>query len=264
MITGHTRFVPLLAHPSTHVRTPGVFNGGCAARQVDMVMVPLDVPPMALTDVVGSLRKVRNLAGFVVTIPHKTAIAELCDRLVGAAAMVGACNVVRKDPDGSLTGAMFDGEGFVAGLRYQGHDPAGRRVLLIGAGGAASGVAHALLGAGVLRLKILNRSLEKAAQLRDLLQLEFPKAEVVLFDGNTADCDMVVNGTSLGMKAEDPLPIPVDHIPSGALVAEVVMQPDITPLLAAALARNLPVHKGIHMVEQQVRLLMDFLDAYHP
>lgn len=259
MITGHTRFAPLLAHPSTHVRTPGVFNGACALRQVDMVMVPLDVPPAALPDIVRSLRSVANLAGLVVTIPHKTAIAQLCDRLVGAASMVGVCNVVRREPDGSLTGAMFDGEGFVAGLRHQGHDPAGMNILLVGAGGAASGVAHALLGAGVSRLTIQNRSVEKALQLREMLKRHFPDADVALFDRNPAGCDMIVNGTSLGMKPDDPLPFPVADLPKGAVVAEVVMQPDVTPLLAASQALGHPVHKGIHMVEQQVDLLIDFL-----
>lgn len=262
MITGHTKFVPLLAHPSTHVRTPGVFNGTCATRKVDMVMVPLDVPPIALPDIVQSLRQVRNLAGFVVTIPHKTAIAALCDRLVGAAARVGACNVVRKDPEGSLTGAMFDGEGFVAGLRHQGHDPAGMNVLVLGAGGAASGVAHALLGAGVSSLTIQNRSVEKASQLREMLKLHFPDADVALFDGDPGGCDMVVNGTSLGMKPDDPLPFEVADLPENALLAEVVMQPDVTPLLAAAQALGHPIHKGIHMVEQQVDLLIDFLSQH--
>lgn len=261
MITGHTRFAPLLAHPSTHVRTPGVFNAACAARQVDMVMVPLDVPPAALPGVVGSLRRVANLAGFVVTIPHKTPIAALCDRLVGAAAMLGVCNVVRKESDGTLTGAMFDGEGFVAGLRHCGHDPAGQRALLLGAGGAASGVAHALVAAGVARLTIRNRSRDRAEHLARLLAGQFPQADIRVTDGGDEPHDLVVNGTSLGMQPADPLPQDPDSLPGGALVAEVVMQPDITPFLAAAQARGHRVHKGIHMVEQQVHLLIDFLHA---
>jgi len=261
MITGHTRFAPLLAHPSTHVRTPGVFNAACAARQVDMVMVPLDVPPAALPDIVASLRAVANLAGFVVTIPHKTPIAALCDRLVGAAEMLGVCNVVRKEADGTLTGAMFDGEGFVAGLRHCGHDPAGRKILLLGAGGAASGVAHALVAAGVGQLSIRNRSMAKAAQLADMLKSQFPGADIRLDAGEPEAHDLVVNGTSLGMKPADPLPVDVGSLAEGTLVAEVVMQPDITPLLAAAAARGLATHKGINMVEQQVNLLIDFLNG---
>lgn len=259
MITGHTRFAPLLAHPSTHVRTPGVFNAACTKRQVDMVMVPLDVPPASLPGIVGSLRTVANLAGFVVTIPHKTPIAALCDRLVGAAAMLEVCNVVRKESDGTLTGAMFDGEGFVAGLKHCGHDPAGINVLLIGAGGAASGVAHALIANGAARLTIRNRSRDKAEHLASLLTGQFPQADIRVDDDVSEPHDLVVNGTSLGMKPSDPLPLDLDSLPKGALVAEVVMQPDVTRFLAEAQARGHAIHKGIHMVEQQVNLLIDFL-----
>lgn len=259
MITGTTRFVPLLAHPCRHVRTPGVFNADCAARGIDMVMAPLDVTPQMLAPTVAALRAVGNLAGFVVTIPHKTAIAALCDRLTGAAALIGACNIVRREADGSLTGGMFDGEGFVAGLRHQGHDPAGRRVLLIGAGGAASGVAHALVAAGVACLTIANRSHEKAALLADQLRATFPQARIEAGPADPAGHDLVVNGTSLGMHDGDALPVDPARLEPGALVAEVVMQPDVTPLLRAAEARGLAIHKGLHMVERQVGLLVDFL-----
>ncbi|SEO22198.1 shikimate dehydrogenase [Gemmobacter aquatilis] len=259
MITGTTRFAPLLAHPCRHVRTPKVFNAECAARQIDMVMLPLDVQPQMLQPTVAALRAVGNLAGMVVTIPHKTAIATLCDRLTGAAALVGACNIVRREADGSLTGGMFDGEGFVAGLRHQDHDPAGRRVLLIGAGGAASGVAHALVAAGVDSLTIANRSAEKAALLVEQLRSAFPQARLGIGPANPRGHDLVINGTSLGMHEGDALPLDPDRLSPGTLVAEVVMQPDVTPLLRAAEARGLAIHKGLHMVEQQVGLLVDFL-----
>ena len=117
MISGTTRFVPLLAHPCRHVRTPGVFNAECTQRGIDMAMVPLDVRPDMLAQTIAALRAMENLAGMVVTIPHKTEVARLCDRLTGAAQMLGVCNIIRRETDGSLTGAMFDGEGFVAGLR---------------------------------------------------------------------------------------------------------------------------------------------------
>lgn len=259
MITGHTLFAPLLAHPCSHVRTPGVFNAACARRDIDMVMVPVDIPQQGLAELVSALRQSANLAGFVVTIPHKTPIAALCDRLHGAAEMLGVCNVVRKEADGTLTGAMFDGEGFVAGLRHCGHDPAGRRALLIGAGGAASGVAHALVAAGVAQLTIMNRSEEKARHLAYLLRARFPDANIALHADHGEPHDVVINGTSLGMQPSDPLPMSADSLPPGALVAEVVMQPDITPFLDAARARGHDIHKGVHMVEQQVNLLIDFL-----
>ena len=259
MITGHTRFVPLLAHPCRHVRTPPLFNAECERQQQDIVMVPLDITPDRLRATVDSLRAIENLAGMVITIPHKAAVAALCDRLVGAAALVGACNIVRRERDGSLTGGMFDGEGFVAGLLHRGHDPAGKRVLLVGAGGAASGVAHALLGASVASLTIANRSPEKAEILARQLRGLFTNARIETGPPDPRGFDIVVNGSALGMHAGDALPVDVDRLDAGTVVGEVVMQPDVTPLLAAAEARGCVVHKGIHMIEQQVRLLVDFL-----
>ncbi len=259
MITGTTRFTPLLAHPSRHVRTPGVFNAECAARGLDMVMVPLDVTPAGLAATVAALRGVANLAGMVVTIPHKGAVAALCDRLTGAAEMLGVCNIIRREPDGSLTGAMFDGEGFVAGLRQEGYEPSGKSVLLVGAGGAAAGLAHALAAAGVARLTIANRSPDKAEALASDLRAVFPGVNIGAGPADPAGYDLAINGTSLGMHEGDALPFDAARLLPGTLVAEVVMQPDVTPLLTAAAARGCRVHKGVHMITAQVRLLVDFL-----
>jgi shikimate dehydrogenase len=167
--------------------------------------------------------------------------------------------VVRRDADGTLTGGMFDGEGFVAGLRHGGLDVAGRDALLLGAGGAASGIAHAVVSHGVNRLTIANRSMEKAQQLANLLQPHFPAQRISAGLPDAAHADLVINGTSLGMHEEDPLPIDISLLRPGTVVAEVVMQPDVTPLLQAAAARGCIIHKGIHMVQQQVQLLVDFL-----
>lgn len=258
-ISGLTRFVPLLAHPAKHVRTPGVFNENCGTRGIDMVMVPLDVHPVELQGTVASLRKVANLAGFVITIPHKTVMASLCDDLTGAARLLGVCNVVRRDADGKLTGGMFDGEGFVAGLRNSGLNVKGRDALLLGAGGAASGIAHALASHGVSSLTIANRSMDKAEHLAKLLQPHFPTQKISAEQPDATHADLVINGTSLGMHEGDPLPLDVTCLKPGTIVAEAVMQPDVTPLLKAAADRGCIVHKGIHMVQQQVQLLVDFL-----
>jgi len=259
MISGKTRFVPLLAHPARHVRTPALFNAECVRQGLDMIMAPLDVRPDILDQTVASFRAMENVAGMVITIPHKGTVAALCDRTVGAATLVGACNIIRREADGGLTGGMFDGEGFVAGLRHQGHVPEGFRTLLVGAGGAASGVGHALLKAGVTELTISNRSRDKAEHLAAQLATAFPDARVKAGAPDPAGYGLVVNGTALGMHEGDALPVDVERLEKGCVVAEVVMQPDMTPLLIAAEARGCRVHKGIHMIEQQVRLLADFL-----
>ncbi|HWT10040.1 MAG TPA: shikimate dehydrogenase, partial [Roseomonas sp.] len=143
-ISGRTAITVILAHPVAHVRTPQAMNAHFDALGFDGVMVPLQVAPEDLGSVVAGLRRLRNLRGIVATVPHKEAIAALCDELTDQARQVGAVNVIRRDADGRLTGGQFDGEGFVAGLDAAGHAVSGRAVFLAGAGGAAAGLAFAV------------------------------------------------------------------------------------------------------------------------
>ena len=154
-----------LAHPSAHARTPQVMNAEFARRGVDAVAVSADVAPGDLGGFVRGLRGWRNLAGLSVTMPHKEALASHVDELAGPATLIGAVNVVRREPDGRLVAANTDGSGFVIGLREAGHDLSGRRVLLAGAGGAGRAVAFAVAEAGVTHLTIANRTTTRAERL---------------------------------------------------------------------------------------------------
>jgi shikimate dehydrogenase len=260
-VNGKTRVIVILAYPATHVRTPTFFNALAAARGLNAVLVPWQVPPEQLPQALDGLRYVENLAGVIVTIPHKQAIAELCDQLEGIAAHLGVANVARRTAEGKFIGRMYDGLGFVAGLRQEGIEVRGRSILLLGAGGAGTAVADALLSAGAGRLAIANRSHEKAELLVERLKSIRPEAQVQAVRDTRGDWDIVVNSTSLGLHADDPLPIDPAHLPAGCIVAEVIMQPDETALLQAARARGCRVHKGVHMVTAQIELLAEFLLA---
>lgn len=258
-ISGHTRLVVILAHPVGHVRTPAAMNAHFAAIARDAVLVPMQVRPEDLAEVVAALRRVENLGGIVVTIPHKETIAALCDDLTEAARIVGAVNVIRREPDGRLTGGQFDGEGFCAGLRAAGHELRGRRVWMAGAGGAAAGIGYALLRHGVAALSIHNRTPPRAEALAARLAAALPGAPVARGGPDPAGHDIVVNATSLGLKPTDALPVEPRLLQPGMLVAEVVMQPDVTALLEAAAARGCRTHKGLPMLTEQIPILADFV-----
>lgn len=257
-VDGQTRLVPLLAYPSEHVRTPAIFNRYCVEHGINALMVAWKVAPEHLAAAIAAMRHVENIAGAVITIPHKHDMAEQCDELEGTARHIRVCNVVRRSASGNLVGAVLDGLGFVQGLKDHGIEPAGRSALLAGAGGAATAVAFELLANGVTRLAIANRSRDKAEALVQLLRQSFPAAQCEINPQDLAGYDLAVNATSLGMKANDPLPFDPGVLPSEAIVAEVVMQPDITALLRQSAQRGLRTHKGIHMVEAQVKLLVEF------
>jgi shikimate dehydrogenase len=261
-VRGSTQLFATIAHPADHVRAPMVFNRLFAERGMDRVMVPMDVPPAALEGVITALRGMANFRGMAVTIPHKMEVAALCDSLGPAAKLTGAVNAVRFEADGSMHGDNFDGAGFVAGLCAQGHDPAGRDILMLGAGGAARAIALALCAAGVGRLRILNRTPDKAAAIvAGLSELGGHRQAEVALAHDGGDVDMIVNTTSLGLHDGDALPIGLDSVGADTVIAEIIMVPERTEWLAAAEARGLTTHYGRHMLDCQVDLIGTFIGA---
>ena len=260
-ITGATRVYGILADPIAQVRTPELFNALLEAKGVDGVLVPMHVAADDLASLWDGLRRMKSLGGLVVTVPHKSAILDLCDEVGEAARAIGAANVVRREADGRMVCDMYDGKGFVEGLRTEGRDPAGKHALLAGAGGAASAIAFALADAGVASLTVANRTPAKADALVARLREVFADGVFESGPAVAGDHDLIVNGTSLGMRAEDPLPVDLSAARAGTIVAEVIMKPEITPLLAAAREAGLEIHGGVHMLQAQLRLLAKFVGA---
>jgi shikimate dehydrogenase len=257
-IDGKTRVAVHLAYPADHVKTPAIFNRRCHARRLNAVLVPWQVKPADLSATIEGLRCCENLAGLVVTVPHKIAAAARCDRLQGTASLIGVVNVARLDADGALVGENFDGAGFLSGLRREGIEPKGMRVLLLGAGGAATAIAGSLLGAGVGQLHIANRTLAKAQMLAQRMGSEASGIISAVVEPKRR-YDMIVNATSLGMRQGDKLPVDADLIDANTLVAETIMQPAVTPLMREAGKRGARIHHGKHMIMSQIDLLIDFL-----
>ena len=207
------------------------------------------------------MRDVINFGGMVVTVPHKTAIARLCDALTPDAAMVGAVNVVRRAPDGRLVGDILDGRGFVAGLRLSGIEPAGMRAYLAGAGGAANAIAFSLADAGVSLLTIHNRTRAKVEEMISRLRTVFPAVELRVGSDDPSGHDLVVNATSLGMAESDPYPLDVNALTPVQTVAEIIMRPEITPLLVAARDKGCRIQLGMPMLAAQLDLMAKFMGA---
>jgi shikimate dehydrogenase len=261
-ITGTTRLFGVIADPIDHVRACEVFNPRLRERGIDAVLVPFHVRPTDLTAALQGFRAFPNLGGVLVTIPHKEAILDRVDAVGPQAARVGAANVVRRTADGRLEAENFDGLGFVAGLEAAGRPPAGRDVLLVGAGGAGKAIAYALAEAGVRRLVVANRNAARAEALAAGVRGAFPTVETAAGPAAPAGFDLVVNATSLGLKPDDPLPVDPAAAGPDTVIADIIMKPERTPLVAAAEARGLAVHLGRHMLDHQVPLLARFIGAF--
>ena len=258
-ITGSTRLYGIVADPVAQVKTPQTMRKVFDKRGTDGVLVPMHVAPENLPVFVQALRGVMNFGGMIATVPHKTAMVDLCDDITPAARLVGAVNIVRRNSDGSLSGDILDGQGFVGGLRQSGIEPKGLRVLLCGAGGAAKAIAFALADAGVARLDLYNRTQSKAQDIITRLQTVYPTVAMAAVGANPAGYDLVVNATSLGMHPADAMPLDVSGLSPKQTVAEIIMTPALTPLLAAAQAKGCRIQFGLPMLECQIELMADFM-----
>ena len=258
-ITGRTRVFGILGDPIHQVKTPQFINPLFESQGLDGVMVPLHVEPAALAVTLQALRGIRNFDGFIVTVPHKIAVVPLCDELTTEARQVGAVNAVRRTADGRLIGTILDGDGFVHGLRAAGIEPAGQSVYLAGAGGAANAIAFAVAKAGVRRLTIANRSADKARSLLHRVVAAFPSLEGAVGTDDPSGHDLVVNATSLGLRPGDALPLDTGRLEARQIVAEIIMDPAVTPLLAAAAARGCRTHAGAPMLAGQIQLMAAFM-----
>ncbi|GAA4340165.1 shikimate dehydrogenase [Pigmentiphaga soli] len=258
-ISGTTRVFAILADPIHHVQTPQAVNEVFQAEKLDAAMIPIHVKQEHLQRLVDGLRGIQNLDGFVVTVPHKRAMAALCDQLTPAAARIGAVNVVRRTAAGALLGGMLDGEGFVAGLRSQGLEVTGRRIYIAGAGGAASAIFHAVAQAGASHVTVANRTSSKADELVSRMRQAFPAVSMSVGTPDAGGHDIVVNATSLGMHAGDALPLDPGSLDRGQTVAEIIMQPEQTPLLAEAKRRGCRIQYGAPMLRCQLELMTGFM-----
>ena len=223
-----------------------------AAAGLNWRYLTIEVAPEGLGDAVRGARAM-GWRGFNCTIPHKVAVIPFLDELSREARIIGAVNTVRREGN-RLIGENTDGRGFFRGLTQDGGmDPKGKRVVLLGAGGAARAIATELLLAGVDDLIVVNRSSERAAPMVDDLKKHGPIRFApwrVAYEVRP-ETDLLVNATSLGLYPNVDWMPDVDLSRARCLVADAVFNPPVTKFLAAAQARGLRTLDGLTMLVYQ-------------
>lgn len=245
--TGATKLAAVIGDPIRHSLSPVLHNTAFEALGLDWVYVALHVPAGAAPAALEGMRSL-GLAGLSVTMPHKVAVAHSCDDASDDVVALGAANTVVPLAGGRLRAESTDGPGFVAALRDHRFDPAGRRCMVIGAGGAGRAVVLALVRAGAREIVIVNRDRGRA------------EAALALTAGSvgrigTADaadsCDLVVNATPQGMAGDTSVPVSPLRLGPGQVVNDLVYHPETTPLLAEAAQRGATIVGGIGMLLHQ-------------
>ena len=259
-LSGATLVVPIVGDPIAQVKSPDGITRIFADRGVDAVVVPLQVAPADLDALVAGLRASASVAGLIATVPHKFALAELCSTLTDRAGFLGSANVARRSPDGGWHGDQVDGAAFVTALRGAGGVPDGARALQVGAGGAGSAIALALLEAGVAELALHDADLARRDALVARLRSRFG-ARVTAGSPDPAGFDLVANATPMGMRAGDPLPVDVAGLEPDAVVGDVVTKPAVPPLVEAARRAGCRTSTGADMFAAVAGLIAAFLLA---
>jgi shikimate dehydrogenase len=253
-LSGATRVAAVIGTPIRHSLSPALYNAAYDALGLDWLFVAFDVPAGRGAAAVEAVRTL-GLVGLSVTMPHKEDAAGACDVLTDDAAALRSVNSVRVTDDGQLAGDSTDGEGFRRALVEAGHDPAGRPVLVLGAGGAARAVVLALARAGC-DVQVAARRPEAAAAAVALAPgtraVEWADREAAV-----ASVDVLVQATPIGMGADGATPVQPGALRPGLVVADLVYHPLETPLLAAARAAGAVAVDGLGMLVHQAALQVE-------
>jgi shikimate dehydrogenase len=262
-ITGQTKIFGIFGRPVAHTLSPLMHNAAFDALGLPYRYVPFEVHPDRLQAAVKGIIPL-GILGLNVTIPHKEAILPFLDQIDEEAKRIGAVNTIEVASD-RLIGHNTDGRGFLESLRERGVDLSGKRVILLGAGGAAKAVAVTLAQQPISEMVIVARTAARGKALADRLATFTPRLRISLrgtefgpdFSSQSDRPTLLVNTTPLGLKQGDPPPFPLHLLDPGWSVTDLIYRPQETPLLAAAKKGGAAVIPGLGMLLHQGALAFE-------
>ncbi len=258
VINGNTQLIAHIGFPTHTFKSPMIYNPYFASAGINAVVVPMGCQTSDYPVFLKSVFSLTNICGALITMPHKVVTVGLLDEVTATVRVAGACNAVKKLADGRLVGDMFDGAGFVRGLQRKGFDLAGKRVLVVGSGGAGCAIAASLAGAGIAAISLFDVNTASAEALGQRLKQNYPQIDVRTGSNDPANHDLVVNATPMGMNEGDALPMDVSRISPDAFVGEVVMKTEMTAFLQAAKNRGCRVQVGSDMLFEQIPAYLEY------
>jgi shikimate dehydrogenase len=258
MISGRTQILAHLGVPTESFKAPMIYNPWFDAKGIDAVVVPMGCEAEDFPDFLRLVFRLRNIAGALITMPHKVTVVGLLDQASTTVKVCGSCNAVRRDAEGKLVGDMFDGEGFVRGVMRKGRAIKGASALIVGSGGVGSAIAASLAKEGAGRIGLYDVNAASAEKLAESLLTHYSALSVTVGSNDPDGWDIVVNATPLGMNDGDPMPMAIDRIAPTSFVGEVVMKREETAFLTAAKARGCVTQVGTDMLFEQIPAYLEF------
>ena len=258
ILSGATRLHIIVGDPIAQVKSPAGVTQAFRDKGNSAICVPAHVSPAQLNMWALGVSAMQNVDGIIVTVPHKFAATGICSTLSDRARFLQTVNTIRRNADGSWHGDMFDGLGYVTAMKEKGCQPKGKKALLVGAGGAGSAIAHALVVEGVSELAIHDPDTQRREGLVSRLN-SLGLCPVKAGNANPDGYDIVLNATPVGMKESDPYPLDADRLTGSMFVGCVITQPAITPLIAKARAAGCNTMTGADMFAKVKDLMVNFL-----
>lgn len=249
MISGKAKVAGVIGWPVSHSLSPRLHNYWLNHYSIDGLYIPLPVKPEDCLEVVRMLPKM-GIRGVNLTLPHKELVMPLVTDMDDDARAIGAVNTLMISYDGTIQGMNTDAYGFIKNIRPH-IGTRKNKVVVLGAGGAARAVCHALIKEGFAEIVLSNRTQAKAdalaAHFAGRIQVRAWDLRNQILEG----ADLLVNATSLGMEGHEPLPLSLDALPKTAVVTDIVYTPLVTSLLKGAKDRGNPVVDGLGMLIHQ-------------
>lgn len=260
-ITGHTKLTGLLGSPVAHSISPMMHNEAFRQLDLDYIYLAFDVKEGELTQAVQGLRSL-GVHGFNITMPHKNEMATLCDRLSPAAQIIGAVNTVVNE-NGTFVGHTTDGIGYMKAVQDAGHNIIGKKMTLLGAGGAATSVLVQAALDGVSEISVFSirdaffsRAEATIAKLNEQTACKvqlFPLDDVAVLRREIATSAILTNGTSVGMapKIQNSIITDPSMFHPELIVSDVIYNPRETRLLQLAKEAGCATFNGLYMLLYQ-------------
>ena len=258
-------YAEVIGDPISHSKSPMIHNFWLAKLGMEADFTATRIDPAGLEAYFADRRGDSDWLGCSVTIPHKQSVMALMDEIEERAAKMGAVNIVSRGAPSALVGDNSDADGFLEPLRPLLATPhLFRMARILGAGGAARAVAHALAAQG-FTLVVAARDTAKARALLQELRGEhhpvslshFAEPTNFEFDNRRGLLDLIVNTTPLGMEGQPRLELDWSHVPPGSIVYDLVYAPLETPLLAEARERGHRIIDGLHMLVGQAAIAFE-------
>jgi shikimate dehydrogenase len=257
-LNGETRLFPIIGDPIKYVESPVRLTSTFAEHGHNGICIPMQVGEGDLEVSMAGLTITSNVDGILVTMPHKFTAFAYCTTSSERARLFEVVSVIRRNSDGTWHGDMLDGLAFVKAQIDNGAQVEGARALLVGAGGAGSAIAAALLAAGVRELVVYDVNRSRVETLVGLLA-DIGEGRLVAGTPDPTGCDLVFNATPMGMEDGDPLPVDTALLTSSMFVGDVIAGHGETPLIKAANTAGCKTANGGNMVEAVQVLMVDFM-----